>query len=723
MSVEIDTKIEWAYGADLTANPATWTWTDESYYALGSVNATWGAQDEGSQTQPTTVSFRLRNTDYRFTPRHPMGAHYPYVRQWTPIRVSQNLGSGFVQRFVVYVDDVKPVWPDGTETVAEVEVTARGVLTRLGAGDNTLESPLRRRAAIDTAPIAYWPLEGGSDSGIAYDVISGLPSTVGGFGGVVGNAGRTKFGAVNIGPGSQPIANIAGGWNLDLSMPASATATGAIYLRFVTYSGTTVRSGTYQKTGIRHNPGFGSRHLAWDVYVHDSGAVQLTVLEADPTFLLAAGPTTLYNAGTENWFDGQPRAWQLTLTASGGTNVAWVLYMNDFTVASGTHTPSFAGAMNAPPFRSPSSSTASADQTAGLGHVSVQTAAPVYGWADPMIAHRGESVTDRLARLCAEESVRLSVTGVSDVAMGPQGMSSLVSQLRECDAADGGILYDGFSAGVDYITADGRSSLAATVALDVDQQQVKLPFEPVENSLRRRNRWTVSRLQGGSATFSDTAAIADDGGVVLPDSASVNVDSDLSLLDQAAWRANLSTVDEMRVPGLTLQLIDRPELWTAWLAMRPGYRLTAVNLPVQYPPGTLDMALEGASEDWDSVSWRVEANTSPYAPWRVAVFAADTGDTGEFVGRFEPDDAALSSGCTATATSLSVKTNSGPLWTTTADDFPFDVGIDGEQIRVTAIAGGASPQTFTVTRSINTIVKTHSADAAVTPWSWPVFGK
>jgi hypothetical protein len=690
----IATRVEWAYGADLSADPASWTWTDESTYSLGSVHAEWGAQDEGSQTQPTLVRLRLRNTDYRFSPRHASGVHYPYVRQWTPIRISLNPGTGMVERFVVFADEIRPVWPSGNEGYAEVEVTARGRLTQLGQGSEPFRSALRRSYDNDaTPPVAYWPLEGGADSPTAYDVIAGIPSVVGGFAGTVGSAGAPKFGATSIGPGSGPVASIAGGWNLDLNMPASVAATGTVAYQWTTTFGTTVRSGTYTTCGIRQSPAFAARHLAWNVYAHDTGLVELKVVEADVSFATLAGPTLLLaHAGPQNMFDGLPRLYQLNLVASGGTNVVWTLYQNDELLGTGTHTPSFAGAMNAAPFRAAGFSTADASAVAALGHVGVYThdlAADRYA---ALTGHVGELATDRMARLGAEESVPVAVTGVSAALMGPQGTGTLVAQWRECEQVDGGLLYDGFAAGVQYITADGRCSLAATVALDVDRQQVKLPFQPVENSQRRRNKWTVSRLNGGlSETFVDDAAVTADGGVTLPDSATLNVATDAVLLDEAAWRTNLSTVDEMRVPGIVLQLIDRPELWTPWLTMRPGLRMTAIHLPAQYPPGMLDMALEGAAEDWDAVSWRAESNTGPYAPWRVAVFAADTGDVGEFVGRADTDGSVLSAAVTATATTALVRDTTGamwaltPPWTETADDFPLDVGCLGQQNRVSSI--------------------------------------
>ena len=73
----------------------------------------------------------------------------------------------------------------------------------------------------------------------------------------------------------------------------------------------------------------------------------------------------------------------------------------------------------------------------------------------------------------------------------------------------------------------------------------------------------------------------------------------------------------------------------------------------------------------------------------------------------------LSVGYDDNDTSLLVATDEGKaLWLTTATrpgDFPFNVSAGGELMTVTAIVGTTSPQTFTVTRSVNGVVKSHTA--------------
>ena len=57
-----------------------------------------------------------------------------------------------------------------------------------------------------------------------------------------------------------------------------------------------------------------------------------------------------------------------------------------------------------------------------------------------------------------------------------------------------------------------------------------------------------------------------------------------------------------------------------------------------------------------------------------------------------------------------------PLWTTSSSDFPFDIGVGGERMTVTGISGSSSPQTFTVARSVNGVVKPQSAGTDVRLW-------
>jgi hypothetical protein len=94
----------------------------------------------------------------------------------------------------------------------------------------------------------------------------------------------------------------------------------------------------------------------------------------------------------------------------------------------------------------------------------------------------------------------------------------------------------------------------------------------------------------------------------------------------------------------------------------------------------------------------------------VHVRSAETEDE---VARYGPTASTLASGVNSSATSLSVATTMGPLWTTDPAEFPIPIMIGGERLTVTSISGSSSPQAFVVRRSVNGVVKSQSAGAAV----------
>ncbi|WP_432135879.1 hypothetical protein [Streptomyces sp. bgisy154] len=82
----------------------------------------------------------------------------------------------------------------------------------------------------------------------------------------------------------------------------------------------------------------------------------------------------------------------------------------------------------------------------------------------------------------------------------------------------------------------------------------------------------------------------------------------------------------------------------------------------------------------------------------------------------DTDGSELAAAVDESATSLTVEITDGPLWPTTATypaEFPFDAVLGGERVTVTGITGSTSPQTWTVVRSVNGVVKPHAASTAV----------
>jgi hypothetical protein len=671
MVATITSKIEFAFGANLTADPATWTWTDVTAYALGSVSVRPGRQDEASQTQPAQCIFRLANTDARFTPRHPTSLYYPNFHRQIPVRVSLNPGTGYVQRFQGYIDVITPTWPSGNSTVAEVSITASGILRRLGQGSKPLRSAPVRYIPT-TSPVAYWPLEDGPLVSFGTPLVGS--GTFQAFTGTHPSGAVVtypQFGQGQLAPWLPPVISRSGAAGLTIiygtvSMPGFTNTWTA---DLIYNSNTGAGDGA-----IDINPSYLGGSLGWPQIQFYPSVRELWVAMNGEPEVTASAPTL---------YDGNAHHIRWTVSPS-GSKVTWTVYVDGVLTNTGTT----AGNMTVPAVNSIASSIAATSGPAAVGHVAVWTSPPslntavsaAFGW-------RGETATARLTRLCLEEGVPLTVTGTATTLMGPQATDTLISLLRECEAVDLGILYDGAGPGLSYLARPARYNQAAAIALDCKMAQVKLPFLPVEDDQRVRNDWTVTRRNGGTARYADQGHIAANG--LYDTSATINTASDSDLGNQASWRVYLGTGDEMRVPSLTFDPLHSPELQSQWLATTLGERLTATNLPTQFPYGSADQIIEGYTETWDSVSWFVTPNLSPYRPWEVFQIQ----DTR--LGRIEHGGSQLHQNYSAGATSLLVDTISGGLWDTAST--PFDVDIRGLQIHVTAISGGSSPQTFTVT--------------------------
>jgi hypothetical protein len=110
--------------------------------------------------------------------------------------------------------------------------------------------------------------------------------------------------------------------------------------------------------------------------------------------------------------------------------------------------------------------------------------------------------------------------------------------------------------------------------------------------------------------------------------------------------------------------------------------------------------VEAITENVSPASWTVEYTCSPAGPYTVGVL-------GEGVAC--SDDSELAAAINDSTTSITV-TTTGKEWVDT--ELPWDITIGGERMTVTAISGTA-PQTFTVTRAVNGVEKSHAIAASV----------
>lgn len=709
--------VEIAFGANLAADPATWTWTDvtgDVRYGDGkgvSISPI-GRSDEFSTAQPAAASLQLANTNGEYSPFNPNSSHFPYVRRNTPIRTTVNLtgvGADTSIRFQGEVTSWTPSW-DTSAHLAIVTITASGLTRRLQQGSSPQYSALYR-AITRTAPVAYWPLEDGAlvsaPTAAAGTPMIAAPATLGSHattglvsGGADGPIGGGR--AADLSGGGQLTGIVTGtsgtSWRVAMAFrfaePMVAGQDGDILtIRTVDAAG----NAGWWRFSTSANP---STNWAWEFGIEN----------VDTVF---DGLSPGLDDGRWHWLD-------IAVQDGTGTNATYNLYLDGVLSSQGTNSgPIKAGKVL-------SVVVSDSGDIDAAAHVAVWATNGVlledlYG---AFLGHTGETATQRLTRLCSENGIPLTIIGTSTTNMGPQGTDPLPTLLREPETADGGVLYDGRGPGLTYVTRTARYNQAPVLTADVSAGQVGDPFAPVDDDQRIRNRVKADRKGATTSTppvEQTTGPLGTATVGVYDTQITLPVDSDDYLIQYAAWMVHLGTVEGLRYPQLRLDLAAVPALAAAWLTARPGSRVDVTNITsraTQHPPDDVPLVVEGWSEILSPLDWEATVNASPYRPWEVGVVEG-TGAPTQPVQRVDSDASSLASSVTTTATSLSVAYTDGVGWTTTAAfpaDFPFDVELDGERVRVTAITGSSSPQTFTVTRSVNGVVMAHPAGTVVKLW-------
>lgn len=704
----LDVEVSLALGADLTADPGTWSWTEVTTYVRyeQGIEITAGLGSESSEASPSRCTLVLHNADGRFSPRLPTGAYYPGVRFNTPLRVRVDPGTGQETRFVGYVDSWAPGW-DISGNERRVTVTASGLLRRLAQGE-TLTSPLYD-AITAAGPAAWWPLADGADSDRA---ASGLPG-----GTPMTEAGALSFAAV-AGPAGAPEPGPelldAGGYTGGLHAPVVLTQfngwTVECWLRFTSDD----TSGEATAIQWRATGSYGAN--GWQILAaRDSNldGISMTAAHVGSSILFSYNSVPL---------QGEWRHVRVTATQDNPTTVSIRFYIDgvlrDFDTSASPWTVGRVTEIRV------ADTLLRWGAPAGIDSLAVRDVAvydAVVSSTDVYTAgtgHAGETAADRIERVCADVGIGVTVAAGTTEAMGAQPVGTVLDVLRDAERTDGGILYES-GAGLAYLPRTARYNRAVDIALDVDARDLAAAPEAVDDDLAVRNDVTATRSGGSSARYVDTDGPLGTAAVGrYSDSVSVNPATDDPLDEIAQWRVHLGTVDDFRYPGVALNFAARPSLIPAWLAADIGSRATVANPPAELPPGDLDLHELGYVETITPKLWTARLSTVAAQPWSVAVVEG-TGAPAEPEWRVDADASTLAAGVDDNDTTLSVATSTGPLWTTAAGDRPFDIDVGGERMTVTGLTGAASPQSFTVTRSVNGVVKSHSSSATVRLWKPP----
>lgn len=570
-------------------------------------------------------------------------------------------------------------WPvswdaSGNDVYATIE--ASGILRRLGQGESAIRSTLYRGLVTlaDNAPLAYWPLEDASGSTmIASGLPDGIPMTVYGSPSLASSEVFACSAALptlnNAGMNGKPGAAIVTGVaqvRFLLNIPSAGATDGGVICRIWT-------AGTIRRWDLRYNTTLSGSYtvLAYDV--------EGTLLHTSP------------NSGPLN---GRLLRISIEMTQN-GADVDYAIWTYEIGQSSASAS---LGTVTGRTFVSITSLTLGptlnlSDVT--VGHLSIHNAITnIFDLKAELAAYDGESAGARITRLCSEEGIPLRAIGdfAGTEVLGAQTPETLLTLLRECADTDGGMLYEPRQAfGIGYRTRKSLYNQTARIELDYDAGQLAGALDPVDDDQATRNDITVSRKRGSSSRAERTTGPMStqpppDGVGRYDDSVTANVAGDARLPNHVGWQLHLGTVDEARYPQVEVnlaaaQIATDPALVAALLDHEFGDRLTVDGVPAWLPPDLISQIVQGYTETMGPFEHRMTLNCSPESPWQVAVYGTDHYDT---MG------SELTSGVTSSATSLSVATTAGPLWTTAAAHLPLDIKVGGERMTVTAITSAVT---------------------------------
>lgn len=640
-------------------------------------------------------------------------------------------------RFHGYVAAWPQSWTPGDPN-AVVTLSAGGKLRQLGQSQVSVNSAMYRAymrlQGAGNVPWGYWPCEDGSASTVAASAIGGTPGRwngspqVSSFSGFACSAPLPTLNSASLTCVVPKYPESAG-----VAMPAGGGGTnGAAAIRWllaVPSSGDT-NAGTIARIYFDGNSAVAQADLVYGT----GGTATLTAYNTAGAQLWTAGPIAFglngqdcrFSVEFQNITSSTYNAAMVFQNTTGVAPTIWYAQGTQATGVSGT-----IGNVTHIVFNPTGTLTATS-----IGHVTVQSAwTSLFNLASPLQAWSGELAANRFARLCGEEAIQVRIAGNpgNSTAMGVQTQETVSTLLQECADADRGFWYEpAHFLGFAYRTRVSVGNQIPALVLNYALDQLAGDLSPTHDDQTVKNDVTITNQQSGSTAeqvLNDGSAMSITSIGRYDNSVTVNLATDAQNSDMAGWALHANTVNEPRYTAINVDLANTQlaSLYYTVLGVDIGDRVQVINPPAWLPPGQIDQIVQGATETLSLKDLQEAWNGVPATPWNVAYLDQDspgngTADDPYAYARGDTDGSVLSAAATATATSLSVSAlnAASPLWSTIAADFPFDILLGGERIKVTNITGASSPQAFTVQRSMNGVSKPQAAGQDVRLFITPI---
>lgn len=628
----------------------------------GSITIRQGMGDEAGGFRPAQITAQLNNADDRFRVSNPASVLYGKIGRNTPVRVKVGgTVRGIAEASSWSADQTQDFRVSPARGKAWVDLTAGGLLQRIGQWTQKLKSPFRQYNETISTSIGYWPGEQARGSTDLQSVTPGVTHPV-----FLGMAPDSQFRP----PSSEPLldmpgddAEVAGnfvrngsstattGWQLSWVARYGTFLPGAAgdnIMDWATTDGTQYSVVRYADTG---RIGLASASSAGTVVLNSSVAdsgydwSQWTLFSVDAQY--SAGTTTVWL----NWTnaDGSKSGFMNAAFTGVPASLLWW----DMNVFEGVPAGSTIGHV----LGVPASSLAGPDNLFSLARQ-----AAWFGYA-------GETAADRFSRLCGQLNVPFYVSAnyAKSLKMGPQGTDSFVNLLKEIVATDDALLFDhAVDARLYLLLRPDRQNQTPRMTLTPTDFPA-IPRE-VTDDLATANIITMSQRDGVDVTVQDTTGPL---GTQPPpagvgearqsfDVCLASPGTDLTQL--GVWYLRRGTVAVPRFPTLTLDLNANPGLITAAESVTVGSVLVITGLR-EY---TVRLYVVGWTEVIDTHARTITFNCAPDQQFNVGKIGTD---------RLAAKSTTLNAGITAGATSLTLKmTDVNEQWRTGNNAVPVLCG-------------------------------------------------
>ncbi|MEV7389634.1 hypothetical protein [Streptomyces sp. NPDC091215] len=686
-------------------------WVDITGFVMvrddqGKITITSGVRDEGSQTEQSTNTLPLKNADGRFTRRNPLGPYYGFIGRNTPCRISVPDGmGGKAYRQWCEISKWPKSWdPSGNDVW--VDVSANGILQRLA------QSPPPERSVIYNAitnplpssVVAYWPMEDATGATqLASALTTGSPMT---WTGVPTLASYSGLAASDPLPDIS-AATLSGG----VAKYDDPTASQIRFLAYIPKAGLAEGKVVCAVDQVDYSAGSAQFwELYYSIATDTTNSLVLRTCASDGTNLGVLLPHTV---------DVRGRLLYVSIELQeSGTSITRAVRLKDvltgrvYTVndtQAVTQLTRVTKVQFGPASRSVVNPGTAFLPGVAVGHCTVENAITAIDALGVRLNPIGETAGRRIQRLCAENGLPFDWVGDLDdtTPMGAQGKANAISLIQECVLADNGLLYESrLALGLGYRTRTSLYTQTPALTLDYTAYNLAEIPTPVEDDRYLANKVVVS-VGGVTATYEQTTGPLSTAQPPAGVGAyGANKDSPLelnlastdtpTLLDQAAWRVHVGTVDEDRFPQIGVNLAHpsiTPDMRRAILGLRMGDRLQLIHPPLWVGPDTIDQLVIGVEESLTAFEHRLTFTCQPSSPYNQIGYLDSSS------ARVDIDSQLLSAiGTGDTTVDVIPALGQSDLWTIDPAEFPFDIRAGGEIMRVTNCTPKVS-DTFTRTTS------------------------